>query len=130
MESQVKFGLHVESHDGYYGVTLYVDDDQLDVTPCYRSCFQGEKGRDTDEVQELFAQSHQEAMDEVGLQGEVEREQYESLLLRSVLLAGEKMEAFGLRPVPFDDVPSAALYCLFAEALPDGENSPGSSALN
>jgi hypothetical protein len=40
------------------------------------------------------------------------------------------MPKYGLTPVAFDQLPDETLYCLFAEALPDGENSSGSSACN
>ena len=129
--AEVKFCVHVETHEDFYGVTLYADPgEEVSEVPCFRSCFRGEKGRDVDEVVELFAQCHQEAMDDVGLAGAVPESEYEAMLLQSVTLAGEMMSKFGLQAVAFDQVPDEALYCLFAEALPDGENSPGSAALN
>lgn len=128
---EVRFCVHVEESGGFYGLTLFADPgEDVDEVPCFRSCFRGEAGRDPDELVELFSQQHQEAMDEVGLSGVVPMSQYEELLTRSVTLAGRKMAAFGLEPVAFDQVPDEVLYALFAEALPDGENSPGSAAVN
>jgi hypothetical protein len=129
--AEVKFYVHVEEYEGYYGVTLFADDGtEQDVVPCFRSVLQGEPGRDIDEVMVLFSEAHQDAMEDVGLSGIVPQSQYEDLLMQSVILAGEMMHKFGLEAVPFDQVPNAALYCLFAATLPCMENSPGSAALN
>jgi hypothetical protein len=128
---EVKFCVHVEEHEGVYGITLFADDGiAKDTVPCLRSCFRGEAGRDPDEITVLFAEAHQEAMDEVGLQGVVPESEWEGLLMRSVELAGAKLKTFGLEAVAFSDLPDETLYHLFAEALPDGENAPGSAALN
>jgi len=128
--AEVKFCVHVEVHGPFYGVTLFADDGtESDEVACFRSCFSGEPGRDRDEVVELFAQAHQEAMDQVGLSGVVTPDVYEERMMESVSAAGRAMSAFGLTAVAFDQVPDDVLYALFADALPGGENAPGSEGV-
>lgn len=123
MGTEVKFCINVNEVDGTYGLTLYCDDgdDTLDTVPCFRSCFAGEPGRDPDTIAEAFSSCHQQAMTEVGLDGVLTQEVYDTLLKLSIERAGEKMPPYGFTPIAFDSVADEVLFMLFSDELLDEE---------
>jgi hypothetical protein len=122
--AELKFCVQVSDHADTYGVTLYVDDDsESDVIPCYRSVFRGTAGQDTEKVSEMFAGCHKDAMDCVKLEGELSQEEYDEKMADSIELAGTLMTKYGFEALAFDDVGQNTLIVLFADDLPDGEES-------
>lgn len=115
-KTEVEFRVIVTEDGGIYGATLYVDDGRDDdegEVPCWRTVFRGKPSADPEAVGEMYADCHQDAMDEVGVSDPMTPEEWLEKMRESVILAGELMERFGYRMVPADEVSEAQALKLF-----------------
>ena len=122
--TQVLFRVYVTQADDVFGVVLFVDDQtDSEVVPCFRSVFKSPTGADIsiDGVTEIYAECHRNALDKVGLEGEVTLEVYESKLHESVELAAEMMSNYGLNVLDLGTVSDDVMHTLFAEEWPEDE---------
>ncbi len=112
--TEVSFNVITVEDGGLYGVTLYVDDDQdNDEVPCWRTTLRGKPGADVDEVSELYADCHQNAMEEGGMEGMMSPDEWLEKMRASVVRAGELMAHFGYHMVPAGEVTKAQAAKLF-----------------
>jgi serine/threonine protein phosphatase PrpC len=116
-DKEVKFEIDVSRIDHKYGLTicLYENEKDPDESPCFFMVFDGPAGQDPVEVARSFGQCHQDAMDTVGLKGELTEEQFTTKLDDSIILAGELMGRHGFISLELDKVDEGMLAALFAE---------------
>ncbi len=128
--SQVLFEVDVSNIDQMYGITIIVSDShnqsfKEEEVPYYLLVFEGQKSEiPPDDVAKQFMAAHSEAMTSVGLQGTLERDEFEALLEDSVELAGELMIRHGLNVLEFKDVDKDLVEALFEKTLEDDEPEP------
>ncbi len=116
-DTQVGFSLDVSQCDDVFGISLFVDSGEEDLT-VYRMLLKG-PNIDHDKLAEMFSQEHSAIMDDIGLSGEVEREVYEELLEDSIELASQNMKKHGYANLTFDEIPYEVRLVLFAEENTD-----------
>lgn len=114
--TEVKFNVVVNEAGGLYGITLYIYGDGMDEdsVPCYKTVFRGKVGGNPDNVCEIYAECHQEAMDRVGIEKQMTAETWVQKLGESVILASELMAAYGFHRMAYDSIPGDVTDMLFS----------------
>lgn len=118
MATEVRFEVEASRVDDHYGVTLFVHDseeepDEGDEVPVFFLVFRGPGDGDPTDAARHFGACHQEAMDTVGLQGQVTEEEFANKLEDSIELAGELMVRHGFQAMDADAVDQDLMTALF-----------------
>lgn len=122
--TEVLFKVYVTQAEDLFGVVLYIDDQSdSDIVPCFRSVYRNLSGGTvtTDGVTALFADCHRDALDSIGLIGQMTQSEYEKKLHTSVELAGDMMANYGLTVLDLGSVDDSVLFELFSDDWPDVE---------
>lgn len=125
---EVLFEVGVVSARGVYGLTLFVDDgSEPDVVACFRVMFRGAPGGE-DSVAKAFSDCHREAMDSLGMTGEMTAEDFGERLVSSMDVASVLMSRYGYDAVRAEDVDEGTMRELWDDQMPDTDPPP--AALN
>lgn len=121
MSVEVRFEVEAARVEDHYGVTLFVHDaddepDDGDEVPVFFLVFRGPKEGDPTEAAQHFGRCHQEAMDSVGLEGQVSEEEFADRLENSIELAGELMSRHGFEALDPEAVDNDMMAALFSDA--------------
>ncbi len=116
--AEIRFNVDVNLIGQTYGLTVIISDasvsDEADSL-CYFLVFKGPENGDIEDTAKLYGSCHREAMDSLGLEGEVSEEQFSELLDNSIELAGQLMGPHGYEVMEIEDVDKDVLDALFRQ---------------